>query len=853
VQIGTSVGPYRILSHLGSGGMGEVWLAEDTRLQRRVALKMVRPAGPEDRASRERLMREARAAAALNHPHIATVHDVLEEQGEVVVVFEYVEGETLHVRIARERIAVDEAVDIASQIAKALAAAHAHGIVHRDLKPANVIIGVDGHVKVLDFGIARILAVGSTDSTGKPPAETVSGAGFIGTAGYAAPEQMVSSAVDERADLYALGVVLFEMIGGRRPFLGNDRVQLASIKLASDAPPLSSTGQIVPPPLEHLVASLLQRDRDRRPASAQEVLSELRTISGATATAMLPPVRARRSWKTAAAAAAVVALVGFGLWGTRYFSGVPSGNASAPPVVAVLPLTNISGDPSRDFVAAGIAESLISSLAAVPSVTVLSRAAVNDAKLRTADTGALTKDLGATYLVEGSVQESSGTLRVSLHLVRSDRSVAWGDIIEGKFEAIFELQSKLAMALTNALVVRVSASELERINAQPTSSPQALSAYWQGKALLERADVKGNIDAAVSAFEQAAKLDPKFALAHTGLAEAYRQKYLDVRDPIWAQQAIDEATNALALDPNRAEVRYVLGLTLAGAGRLDEASAELYRALALQPNYEDARTQLGQLFAAQGNIDAAIIEFRKAIALRPTSPAPYSAMGVALVNAARYEDAVEVLADAAERFPDNARVYQQLGTAYQFLGNTAEAVANYRKALAIRPSAQAYSNLGAFLHSTGDFAGAVDAYQHAIEIRPNSSATRRNLGDALTRLGRAAEAKAAYREAVRLGEADLKVNPTDARNLAALAVYLQKAGEPAAARTRLEQALATAPESADILFRASVLHALWGESERALGFLERAAANGYSRKTIETDDDLMSLRQSPRFKQLLKE
>ena len=212
-----------------------------------------------------------------------------------------------------------------------------------------------------------------------------------------------------------------------------------------------------------------------------------------------------------------------------------------------------------------------------------------------------------------------------------------------------------------------------------------------------------------------------------------------------------------------------------------------------------------------------------------------------------------MLSDAATRFPDNYQVYQQLGTAYQYLGKTDEAVANYRKAIAIRPSAPAYSNIGAMLHEAGDFAGAVEAYQHAIEIQPNSSATRRNLGDALTRLGRLAEAKAAYREAVRLGEADLKVNPTDARILAALAVYLQKAGETAAARTRLDQALAAAPDSAEILFRASVLHALWGESERALSFLERAAASGYSRKVIEADDDLASLRQSPRFKQLLKE
>ena len=294
-------------------------------------------------------------------------------------------------------------------------------------------------------------------------------------------------------------------------------------------------------------------------------------------------------------------------------------------------------------------------------------------------------------------------------------------------------------------------------------------------------------------------------------------------------------------------------MTLAGAGQLDEASAELYRALALQPNYEDARRQLGQVLAEQGNIDGAIIEFRRAIALRPTSPAPYSAMGVALIGASRYQEAVKVLSDAATRFPDNYHIYQRLGTAYQYLGNYDEAVANYRKALAIRPSAPAYSNIGATLHEAGDFAGAVAAYRQAIEIQPNSAATRRNLGDALTRLGRPAEAKAAYREAVRLGEADLKVNPTDARNLAALAVYLQKAGEPKAARTRLDQALAAAPETAEILYRASVLHALWGESELALTFLERAATSGYSRKTIETDDDLSSLRQSPRFKQLLKE
>lgn len=510
----------------------------------------------------------------------------------------------------------------------------------------------------------------------------------------------------------------------------------------------------------------------------------------------------------------------------------------------------MSGDATKDFLAGGIAESLISSLAALPSVTVLSRASVTEARGRIKDQAALIKDLGASYLVEGSVQESGGTIHVSLNLVRADRSVAWGDTVEGKFEQIFELQSRLASALTTALVVRLSASDRERMIAQPTMNADALSAYWQGKALLERADVQGNIDAAVRAFGQASRLDPKFALAHAGLGEAYRRKYSDTRDPSWAERAIDEATSALRLDPDRAEVRYVLALTLAGGGRLAEAVEELNRALAIRPNYEDARRQLGTVLAEQGSIDMAIAEFRKAIALRPSATAPYSDMGRALVAALRYQEAADVFEELIAIAPDNASAYQQLGTAYQYLGRSDDALLNYQKAIAIRPSAPAYSNMGAFLHRRGDFTGAVDAYKRAIAIRPNSAATRRNLGDALTKLGRREEAKSAYLEAVRLGEADLKVNPSDPRILAAQAVYLQKAGDHAGALIRLNDALKKAPESAEVLYRASVVRSLRGDKEQALAALESAVKKGYSRDQILTDDDFATLRTEVRFKQL---
>ncbi len=830
--------------------MGAVWLAEDTRLRRQVALKMVRPADHQDEASHARLMREARAAAALNHPHLATVHDVLEQDGNIVIVFEYLEGETLHARMARGPVAAPEAVDIASQIAKALVAAHAHGIVHRDLKPANVMIGAGGHVKVLDFGIARMLGLGTTQTAaaGEPSTSAI---GLVGTASYAAPEQMVSGAVDERADLYALGVVLFEMISGQRPFLGNDPVRLASSKLSKEAPALSSTTPLVPPALDQLVASLLARDRDRRPASATDVLTQLQAVYGTPSTGNLSVPRPRARPVAVTAALLMIAVVGLGLWRLR--PPPPSPGPSSPPVIAVMSLANISGDPAREFIATGIAESLVSSLAALPSVTVLSRASVTEARARAKDEAALARELGATYLVSGSVQESGGRLKVSLTLVKPDRTVAWGDSVEGAFDRIFELQSRLASALTSALVVGVSAADRERMNAPPTTSPEALAAYWQGSALLERTDVGGNVDAAIEAFQRALLLDTRFALAHAGLGQAYRRKYIDTREEVWAQRATAATSIAQTLDPDRAEVRYALALTHSGSGRLNDAVEELNRALAIRPNYEEARRQLGTVLAQQQQIDAAVVEFRRAIALRPASPLGYSAMGLALFAASRYPQAAEVFEELVKVAPDSFLGYQQLGTVYHVMGRTNDALANYRKAIAIRPSAPAYTNIGALLHERGDFEGAVEAYRQALAIRSNSHIAHRNLGDALVRLGKAGEAQAAYLDAVKFAEAELKVNPADTRTMSALAVYLQKSGQPESAQERMAGALLKAPNNAEVLFRAAVVHALSGDRERALTFLERAAANGYSGKTITTDDDLLSLRGDPRFKQFSKE
>ncbi len=829
--------------------MGAVWLAEDSRLHRQVALKMVRAADTGGVAARERLMREARAAAALNHAHIATVHDVIEADAQVIIVLEYVEGETLHARIKRGPLPPADAVDIAVQIAKALAVAHAHGVVHRDLKPANVIIGDGGHAKVLDFGLARVLGLGTTHTGGHAP-ESAGVVGFVGTPGYAAPEQMVSSAVDERADLYALGVVLFEMISGRRPFPGNDPLQLATAKLSHDAPPLSSAGKLVPPALDKLVAALLARDPAERPASAAEVIVALRDIYGTPTTGGLPGARRPRFWPSLAAVAVIAALAGVGAWELGRFARPPI-DSSAPPVIAVLPLENVSGDPARDFLAAGIAESLISSLAALPSVTVLSRASVTEARSRIKDEGALAQELGATYLVNGSVQESSGTLRISLNLVKPDRTVAWADSVEGSFGGIFDMQSRLASALTNALVVRVSATDRARMAAQPTESPEALAAYWRGRALLERRDIAGNMDAALAAFDEAIRLDAHFAVAQAARGEALWSKYLDVRDPAVAQAAIEAGTLALSNDPENPQVRFSLALTLAGTGRNAEAMEELQRVLTAQPNHDEARVEMARMLAGQGRVDDAITEFKKAIAVRPNYWGHYNAMGRSMLQAARYDEAEAAFRKVIELQPDSYIGHAQLGATLHTLGRYEDALARYERALKLNRNPLILTNIGAIHHVRGDYAKAVEAYRQVLALRRQDHITERNLGDALRRMGDDDEARAAYARAAELVRKALAVNPREPELLSTLAVLLAKLGQRTAAADAADQAAAISPKDPRVLLRQAQVYTLIGSRDSAFAALERAVANGVSISRIEDEEDFEPLRKLARYSEIV--
>jgi len=834
--IGTTIGPYRVLRELGQGGMGTVVLAEDTRLGRHVALKTVSGAQAGTSGGRAQLLDEARAAAALSHPAIAAVHDVIEHDGNIAIVFELVEGETLAARLAKGPLPEAQAVAFAVQIADALAVAHGARVLHRDLKPANIMLAPGGVVKILDFGIARFRPVGHEAPAGKDGDE-----GFMGTPGYVPPEQWTGKPVDERADLYALGVVLFEMLTGKRPFPEREPFTLALAAIDRIARRVSTLRPGVTPALDKLVARLLAADPALRPPRARVVADELRAL-------LAPPAPTPLPWRrVAAAVVTVVALAAGAIWWlTR-----PVVLDVTNPVIAVLPFVNDTGDSGNDYLAAGVADSLATSLSTLPTVTVLPRAVVDEARARRRTPADVAADLNATFAVDGRVAGSDGQIRIAIALLKPDGTTAWSEGVEGPPSGVYDMQARLATALGTALQVQLSPELRQRITTRPTGNDEALDAYWRGRSLLERRDTPGNLQKATVAFSEALRQDARFMKAHAALGEAYWRLYDQTREQQWADRAVESSRNAVTLAPDDVAARVALGISLHNTGRNAEAVQDLQRALAAQPNDDEARRYLGRALNGLGRLDEAVAEWRKALATRPNNWQALSDMGLALFRAARYEEAIAAYRLLASLQPDNVIGPQMLGTVLQVQGHYSEALAHYERAIAITPAPQALSNVGAIHHLQGNYGRAVEAFRRAIELRPNSAATHRNLGDSLLRLGRTAEAASAYRRAAELAEAARAVNPSDAQNLASLALYRQKAGEGAVALQVLNEALRLATANPEVRFRAAQVHALAGRQTLSLESLERAIALGYSRVDAGAADEFTGLRGQPRFRALV--
>ncbi len=719
-DVQSTVGPYRIVERLGAGGMGIVYLAEDPRLGRRVALKRVSDPALTTPDARAHLLREAAMAATLNHPNIATVYDVLEEDGHPYIVMEYVPGETLSSQLSNGPLPIDRVVQIGLQLCDALGEAHAHGVVHRDLKPANVRITPSGRVKVLDFGLAHRPQVAVARGDPSALVEGLSIAGeelaeahgqtrdqIVGTPIYMAPEVLLGQSADARADIYGLGVTLFELATGRAPFGGHNFVSVAVAVLTEPPPPAA---EMIPGGLGEIIARAMAREpADRYPTVAHmrrdlvslsakrtdmptdvarvSELTEAARVSGVATPAPGSAVSAsgaagsrlshrRPRWSVVVAGASVLVVV-LGALTTTLWRGTTAA-ASGPPVVAVLPLDS-GGGANDASLGIGVASALITDLAATRGLTVVSRVASLDQMRLAPDIQHLARDLGATYVISGGCQVVGERMRISLRLVRPDGAVVAGFPAEGPRDRLFDLQRTLALQVAEFIRGSgLTAADRTRLARRPTTNLDAFDAYSTGRALLERQDVPGNVQRAIEAFERATALDRNFALAYAALGEAAWAQYRITKDPVWAARASASTVAARDLDPSSPEVRYTLALVFQGIGRIAAALDELRAAVDLQPNYDDAYRLRGEILARLGRWDDAFESLQKAIEVRPNYWGNYRSLGLAYRDAGRLDSALTAFQRIVDLVPDNAWGYQLLGTIYQQQGRLVDARLQYR-------------------------------------------------------------------------------------------------------------------------------------------------------------------------------
>jgi serine/threonine-protein kinase len=859
----TSIGPYRLLEHLGSGAHGDVFLAADDRLYRRVAIKAVSGTSRLSAAdARRRLLREGRAAARLNHPNIATVFDLVETDEAVHIVMEYVRGTTLSARVRQGPLPPMQVLDLGLQLSSALAHAHALGVIHRDLKPANVVLTVDGQAKILDFGLASVepgegasVALGSRDASSDVLRT-------VGTPPYMPPEHLLGQPVDIRGDVYSLGVTLFESLTGRRPFEEGDGIPLVTAILTAPTPRPRALAPDVPAALDEIVFRALARNPDERYASARELHRDLSRLERSIADpptrsfdARLGTPRRRRRMMVATAGLAAVAAV------TAYFGhhfperwrmtgGTAAAGNAGPHVLAVLPLSAPPDDPRMESLATGIGEALITTLSRIPRVTVVSRAATLKFRDRKQEPDAIARELGATLLVDGNVQKSDEKVRVTLSVVEpGSKAVKWQSSYDGTFADVLSLQTDVATAVAEGLAVRLSPSERARLSDSPTNNVEAYADYAQARSFLERPDVKGNVDRSIELFKAAITRDARFARAHAGLGQACWRKYEASRDEQWSLQARDAMNEALRLDSNDVGVRMTLANIYRAMGKLPEAIEELERVTASTPQNDEAFLLLGQALVEAGRLEQGLDAVHSAIRLRPAFWGHHYSLGVALYKAGRYPEAVTALRRAAELQPDNAWTHQMLGTAYHAMDDTKNAIAAYEKAIQLG-SASAYTNLGILYAAAGDLEASARAREQAVKLEPKSAIKHHNLAAIYARMGRAEDARREYDRTIDLCREELRVKPNDGVLLSTLALTELKLRRTSDAEGHLTRAVEVSPKNADVRYAEAVMMASLGRKDRALFALEQAVAAGYSLSRAGKDPDLASIVSDPRFAQL---
>ena len=706
LENGKRVGHYEIIRQIGEGGMGVVYLGRDTKLDRLVAIKLLNTRFERNADNIRRFVQEAKAASALNHPNILTIFEIGEIEGSHYIVSEYIEGTTLRDLMKSEKIELRKIVDIVSQIAGALAAAHKARIVHRDIKPENIIIRDDGYAKVLDFGLAKLLPDGDLqaldDDTTRHQNTTASGI-ILGTVNYMSPEQAKGKKVDERTDIFSLGVVLYEMLTGRAPFAGDSVAETFAKLIEHEPEPIDTYLPSVPEEMQQVVSRMLEKSPENRYQSVREAADDLKALDGGLSNSLLdrsrqpinenrtavmqqttagganttdqntePPIRWYRRWLVMSALGIfLLACLGFAGY-LLLQSAVLSSNEIRS--VAVMPFVNESGDPDVEYLSDGMTDTLISSLSELPNLKVKARTSVFRYKGKEIDPKAIGRELGVQAIINGRVAQRDGRTSVSLEVIDTEtEDVIFSTKYDKPQSGLVALQSDIARDVSGKLKSKLSGAEEAKVTKTYTADPEALQLYLQGQFYRYKGG-RSNVLRATDYFNKAIEKDPNYALAHAGLALNYsRYSFYSLTVP--GQEAKAAAKRALELDDSLAEAHVASGYF---GGDWEK---EFRRAIELNPNYADPHDGLCIFLTYQKRFDEAIAEGKKALELDPSSVLVATDLGAAYFFARRFDESIEILQRAREMDPTLWVPVGWLGSAQMVKGQYTEAVATFRKAV----------------------------------------------------------------------------------------------------------------------------------------------------------------------------
>jgi tetratricopeptide (TPR) repeat protein/TolB-like protein len=855
VGVTGTLGHYNLGEKIGAGAMGEVFLARDQHLDHEVAIKILPPGLITDPSARRHFRNEAQALCKLNHPNIACFYDFDTQGTTDFLVMEFVPGVTISEKISSGPLVEQEAVELAIQLATGLSAAHQEGVIHRDLKPKNLKLTPTGRLKILDFGLARLLPGGppeSADTESRSRSWVV-----VGTLPYMAPEQLRGQMADARSDIWATGVVLYEMLTGHLPFGEGSSYTIADAIQHRPAPAPSAVVPSISPRTEKVILKCLEKDPRNRYQSASELLSDLQDTRKQTTAAERVTRRLRfLLWPRGGPRISRILLLTLLVAGAILFLSPPTGvengmHAFPRKQIAVLPFDAVPSDTGTQAFSRGLSESLTAKLTRLTekhNLQVVPESEIRGQSVSNVDQARAL--LGANLVFEGTYHISGSRTRVTYSLINATtRALLRGDTITADVDDPFALEDRVVSSALTSLEVELSTQERQELSDHGTGEPAAYDLYLRGRGYLQDYEKPENISSAIDLFLRALDRDPNYALASAGLGQSYWMRFESTHESRWIEKAEEACRRANLAGAGHG----CLGTIYNGTGKYADAVGEFQQELASDPTSDSAYRGLAYAYEHAGKVSDAERTYRRAIEVRPQYWAGYNWLGTFLYRYGRYPEAAQAFAKVTEISPDNMRGYYNLGGVDIAMGNYDAAVPVLQQSILIRPTQDAYNNLGTAYFYLHRFEEAADAFGNAVKLDPRDRISWGNLADANYWIsGRRDESRAAYRKAISLAEEELRVNPTQGIVLSYLALYHSMIGNKTLALSALSKAIDLAPHDANVLFNAALIHKQFGDRSNVLTFLQKALKAGLSPELIQRQPNFDDLKSDRRFQQLLR-